>query len=396
MLVGRVRSAGCTCARDPMAKLLYFISEDWFFCSHFLDRAAAARDAGYQVVVVTRVARHGARMRDAGFRVVELSLDRSGTNVLHEWSALRRIWEVYGYEKPDLVHHIALKPIFYGSLIARLRGVTSIVNAPVGMGHAFSAVGARGHLLRMMVRLLMRCFLNPRNSKVVFENEEDLAECVAARSVRPADAVLIPGAGVDTSSLRPSPAPSGQPVVVMGSRMLREKGVFEFVQAAVALRARGIGARFVLAGMPDAGNPSAVPLEQLRRWNAEGAVEWIGYCDDMAGLLRQSHIACLPSYYREGLPKFLLEAMASGLPVISTDAIGCRQAVEQGVTGLLVPPRNVQALVQALESLLGDARQRQRMGLAGRARVMRLFDGRIVIGRTLDLYSGLLSAVAAK
>lgn len=373
-----------------MAKLLYFISEDWFFCSHFLERATAARDAGYEVVVLTRVGRHGARLREAGFRVAELNLDRSGVNVWRELQVLRRVWAVYRREKPDLVHHIALKPIFYGSLVARCLGIRGIVNAPVGMGYAFTASGARGQALRMVVRFFLRSLLNPRRSKVVFENEEDLAECVAARSARAADAVLIPGAGVDTARFVPAAPPVGMPVVVMGSRMLRDKGVTEFVQAALALRTKGVAARFVLAGMPDVGNPSAVPLAQLQRWRDEGAVEWIGHCDDMAGLLQKSHLACLPSY-REGLPKFLLEAMACGLAVVSTDATGCRQAVEQGKTGLLVPPRDVGALTEALERLLRNRQERESMGQAGRERAQRLFDSQRVIRDTLALYAALQS-----
>lgn len=389
MLVDRVWVPACAPACDPMAKLLYFISEDWFFCSHFLERATAARDVGYEVVVLTRVGRHGDRLRDAGFRVAELNLDRSGVNVWRELQVLRRIWVIYRREKPDLVHHIALKPIFYGSLVARCLGIRAIVNAPVGMGYAFTASGARGQTLRMIVRLFLRSLLNPRGSKVVFENEEDLAECVAARSARAADAVLIPGAGVDTARFLPVTPPAGTPVVVMGSRMLRDKGVAEFVQAALALRTKGVAARFVLAGMPDLGNPSAVPVEQLQRWRDEGAVEWIGHCDDMAGLLQQSHLACLPSYYREGLPKFLLEAMACGLAVVSTDATGCRQAVEQGTTGLLVPPRDVGALTEALERLLRNRQERESMGRAGRERAQRLFDSQRVIRDTLALYAAM-------
>lgn len=375
-----------------MAKLLYFISEDWFFRSHFFDRAVAARGAGYEVVVLTRVGRHGPELQAAGFRLIALQMDRSGVNLLRELGVLRQVWRAYRAERPDLVHQVALKPIVYGSLVAQCLGIRPVLNAPVGMGYAFTVGGAKGRALRALVGILLRWLMNPAGSKVVFENEEDLALCVRSQCVRPSDGVLIPGAGIDTDLYRPGPPPAGPLVVIMGARMLREKGVFEFVEAARILAARGVPARCVLAGAPDPENPSSVPHGQLERWHAEGVVEWLGHRDDMAAVLQQCHIACLPSYYREGLPKFLLEAMACGLPVVTTDATGCRQAVEAGVTGLLIPARNVPALVEALERLVGDDAGRTRMGAKGRERALREFDGRIIVRKTLAEYQGLAPA----
>lgn len=377
-----------------MAKLLYFISEDWFFCSHFFDRALAAQKAGHEVTLLTRVSNHGAILQATGFKVVELSLDRSSTNLWRELMVVAKLVRLYRRERPELVHHVALKPIVYGSFAARLLGIRAIVNAPVGMGHAFTLGGTKGRVLQGVIGVLLRWMLNPPGSKVVFENEEDLNDCVRMRSVRVDDAILIPGAGVDMDVFHADSRRIGPPAVVMGSRMLREKGVAEFVQAAQMLKSRGVEARFVLAGDPDPANPSAVPRAELQAWHDSGAVEWIGHCKNMAGLLRQSHVACLPSYYREGLPKFLLEAMACGLPVVTTDARGCRQAVEHAVTGLLVPPRDPAALAVALEALIGDASARERMGQAGRERALRLFDGRIIVCQTLAVYERLLRSVA--
>ncbi|MFT3717977.1 glycosyltransferase family 4 protein [Pseudorhodoferax sp.] len=373
-----------------MAKLLYFISEDWFFCSHFLDRAIAAQRAGHEVLVLTRVAAHGERLRQLGFRLLPLRMERSGTHPLRELGVLRQVWRAYRAERPELLHHVALKPILYGSLVARCLGLRAVVNAPVGMGYVFTAGGARGRALRALVRLALRALLDPPGSKVVFENEEDLAASVRDGSVRADDAVLIRGAGVDMAVFAPAEPPAGTPVVVLGARMLRDKGVQEFVAAARLLRARQVDVRCVLVGAPDPANPSSLTREQLERWQAEGAVEWWGHRDDMAAVLRQCHIACLPSY-REGLPKFLLEAMACGLAVVSTDATGCRQAVEHGVTGLLVPPRDAGALARALERLLRDGQERAAMGRAGRERVQRLFDDRIVVRDTVALYRQLMA-----
>lgn len=375
-----------------MAKLLYLISEDWFFCSHFLDRAKAAQRQGYEVVVMTRIGGQGQTLRDAGLRVIELRMDRSGTHLWRELGVLRQIWNAYRAERPDLVHQIALKPILYGSLVARWLGLRAVVNAPVGMGYVFTAEGARGRLLRGAVRLALRALLNPPGSRVVFENEEDLAMSVKSRSVCRDDAVLIRGAGIDTERFNPAvPPPAAAPVViVLGARMLRDKGVVEYVDAARMLRARGAPVRCVLVGAPDPANPSSLTASQLAQWQAEGAVEYWGHRDDMTEVLRQCHIACLPSY-REGLPKFLLEAMACGLAVVSTDVPGCRQAVDDGHTGVLVPARRALLLADALEALVRSDADRARMGAAGRARVLALYANADIQQQTTQLYAELVA-----
>lgn len=378
----------------PMPKLLYFISEDWFFCSHFMDRAKAAQQAGFEVVVLTRIAAHGGQLLAAGFRPIELRMQRSSTHPLRELGVLRQVWRVYRAERPDLLHHVALKPILYGSLVARWLGLRPVVNAPVGMGYVFTSQGARGRWLRGAVRFGLRGLLNRPGSKVVFENQEDLAASVASGSVRAEDGVLIRGAGVDLVRFSPAPAPPPAPVrVVLAARMLRDKGVHEFVEAARLLRDRGVPVCCMLVGMPDAGNPSSLPLAQLEQWQREGVVQWLGHRDDMARVLRDSHIACLPSY-REGLPKFLLEAMACGLPVVSTDVPGCREAVQPGVTGLLVPPRDAGALAQALARLAEAPGERAAMGQAARTRAERLYACEEVAARTLALYRLALQGAA--
>ncbi len=264
-----------------------------------------------------------------------------------------------------------------------------------GMGYVFTARGDSGTLLRGALRFALRMLLNPPASKVVFENEEDLAASVAVGSARAGDAVLIRGAGVDTEAFAPAVPPPAPVVVVLGARMLRDKGVQEFVDAAVLLRERGLSVRCVLVGAPDPSNPSSLSQAQLERWRDEGAVEWWGHREDMAQVLRQCHVACLPSY-REGLPKFLLEAMACGLPVVATDVIGCRQAVQQSVTGLLVPPLSVEPLAKALAQLAGDPVLRRRFGDAGRERAIRLFDRVLVVRETLSLYAALLGRSATQ
>jgi len=374
-----------------MAKLLYFVTEDWFFCSHFMERAKVAQSKGFEIVVLARGGRHSQSIKDAGFRFIKLNIERSSTHLWKEWQVLRQVWRVYRQEKPDLLHHVALKPIIYGSLVARLQGLRAVVNAPVGMGYVFTSQDKKVRRLRLWVDLFLRGLLNPPGSKVIFENSEDLQANVMRKAVRPLDAVLIQGAGVDTSLFHPVSAPQGIPIVVMAARMLKDKGVSEFIAAARLLRQRGIAARFLLVGAPDPGNPSSLTNAQLMEWQAQGDVEWLGHQDNMSSLLQRCHIACLPSY-REGLPKFLLEAMASGLAVVSTDVPGCRTAVQHGLTGLLVPARDAHALADSLAQLISQPSQRADMGVCARARVEQEFSGVHINQQTLELYQQLIAA----
>jgi glycosyltransferase involved in cell wall biosynthesis len=341
-------------------RVLYFVTEDWFFCSHFLDRALAARAVGYEVMVLTRVGEHGERIRSAGLSLFPLDLRRRGLNPFAELATVMKVRGVYRKLKPDLVHHVALKPILYGSLAARLSSVPRLVNAPVGMGFVFSSASWLARVLRPLVGFALRALLNPPGSRVVFENPDDLGAAVRKGLVRREDAVLIRGAGVDLERFRPRPEPEGPPRVVLVARMLWDKGVGEFVEAARTLKARGVAARFLLVGAPDRENPAAIEVARLEAWQAEGIIEWWGPRSDVDRILADSHIACLPSY-REGLPKSLLEALAAGRPIVATDVPGCREAVRNGQNGFLVPSHDAVALAKALEVLIGDGALRQEL-----------------------------------
>jgi glycosyltransferase involved in cell wall biosynthesis len=373
------------------SKLLFLVTEDWFFCSHFVERAVAARDAGYDVLVVARERAHGDRIRAAGLRLVPLEFVRRSLNPLREFRLLLAIWKIYKEERPDIVHHVAAKPILYGSLAARLVGVGAIVNAPVGMGYAFSSTDRSARLLRPLLRVGYRLLMNPRGSRVIFENNDDLESFVATNSVRRAEAVLIRGAGIDLDLFCPKPEPVGVLVVVLIARMLRDKGVAEFVAAARKLHDQGISGRFALVGDPDPGNPASIPSATLNAWSGQYGVEWWGWRDDVVAVLSEASIACLPSY-REGLPKSLLEAAACGLPIVTTDAAGCRDVVLDGDNGLLVPVRDVDALAEALKKLLLNPVLRHRMGERSRARAVKEFSSGQVVRETLAVYAQLISS----
>jgi glycosyltransferase involved in cell wall biosynthesis len=371
-------------------KLIYVISEDWFFCSHFFERALAARDAGYEVVVMTREQAHGQKIRAAGIRLLPMNFSRRSVNPVKELMLLLRIYLAYRRERPHFLHHIASKPVLYGSLAALFfRRRPAVVNAPVGMGYVFSSRQWLATLLRPCLRLGYRLLLNPQRSRVIFENPDDATYFVDNGVVRPADAIVIRGAGIDVRKFQPVNSLAGPPVVALVARMLRDKGVYEFVEAAHRLHEEGVAARFVLVGDPDPENPASIPSQQLRAWHGQKAVEWWGWRENMISTWHEVHIACLPSSYREGLPKALLEAAACGLPIVTTDAVGCREVVRNGDNGFLVPVGDTEALAKALRVLISDTDLGKRMGKRSRARAEREFSSEQVIGETLAVYRSL-------
>jgi glycosyltransferase involved in cell wall biosynthesis len=370
-----------------MKRLLFFLPDDRFFLSHFLARARAAKAAGFDVVVLGREGEQAQAIRAQGMRFIGLPLRRDRLNPVREFfRVFLRVLKVYRQERPDVLHHIAIRPILHGSLAARLLGLRGVINAPVGMGYVFSSNQLKARFLRPIVRGLLRLLLHPPGAMVVFENPDDLQANADLGAVRADECVLIRGAGVDVHAFRPQPPASSVPVVTLAARMLRDKGVEEFAQAARLLRERGVVARFRLAGGLDSSNPTSIPEARLRAWQDEGVLEWLGHCTDMAAVWNASHIACLPSY-REGLPKALLEALACGLPVVATDVPGCRETVEPQGNGLLVPARDSLALADALERLIASPELRERFGRRSREKAVSEFSDELVVAATLDLYA---------
>jgi glycosyltransferase involved in cell wall biosynthesis len=367
-------------------KLLFFITEDWFFCSHFLDRAIAARQAGFEVTVVTRVGKNAALILGAGIRLIPIRLNRSGTNLFQEIGTFLQLFGIYRRERPDIVHHIAVKPIIYGTLAARLSGVGRVVNAPVGLGYVFSSSSRRARLMRPLVLAAYRWFMNPPGSVAIFENPDDLNFLSSLGIVASGRTRLIRGAGVDVGRFQPSEEAEGPVVVALAARMLWEKGVREFVEAAAGLKSAGVAARFVLIGAPDERNPASVPIDQLDAWQREGTIEYWGFRENMAEVMRQVHIVCLPTSYGEGLPKVLVEAAATGRPIVATDVPGCREIVHPEVNGLLVPARAAAPLCEALRKLIESPELRRRMGQAGREMAAAGFSTRQVCDETIAVY----------
>jgi len=372
--------------RDKKRTLLFLVTEDWAFWSHRLAVARAARDAGWRVHVACRVTAHGDRITAEGFSLHPLPLRRSGRNPLGELAVIWVIARLYRTVRPDLVHHVAMKPVLYGSVAARLARVRAAINAMTGMGSVFSTRKLSIRLLRPFIVIAFRLLLNRRGDLLVVQNEDDAALFRDRRLVASDRIRLIPGSGVDTDAFTVTPEPSTGPVVAtVVARMLWDKGLGEMVDAARLLRNRGVPLTVRLVGDRDTENPSAIPLATLEAWQAEGVVEWLGRREDIAAVWAESHIAVLPSY-REGLPRSLLEAAACGRPLVTTDVPGCRALVEDGANGLKVPVRNPEALADAIAKLVEAPALRHRLGQEARRRVETVFGDGPILAAFLTLY----------
>jgi glycosyltransferase involved in cell wall biosynthesis len=373
-------------------RILYLIPNDWYFWTHRLRLARAARAAGYAVTIATLPGEYVERIKAEGFDFEPLQLQRLDATPLTEGRTIANIVALHRRLQPQLVHQVTLRVILYGSIAARLTGVPT-VNAVTGLGYLFTSNQWREKIMRRALTLAYRFCLANKNARTIFQNEDDRSFFVQQRILPERRTALIAGAGVDTTLFTPQPEPVGTPVILLTARMLRDKGVVELVEASRLLKQRGQQVRVMLAGMLDPGNPTAIGETELRGWQTEGLVEWVGPRSDVPDLLAQSHIVCLPSY-REGLPLSLIEAASSGRPIVTTDVPGCREIVRAGWNGLLVPPKDPVALADALQKLLLAPAMRQEMGAKGRALVLEKFTQELVIRQTLDVYKSLMTAAA--
>lgn len=366
-------------------RILLLISEDWYFWSHRRGLAKALVASGHEVVLATRVHDLGPAIEALGVRLVPIGMDRSGRNPFRELATVWELVRLYRRVRPDVVHHVGVKPMLYGSWAARIAGVGAVVNAQPGFGYVFSASGPKAALIRTCVQLAYRSAWVGRRTRVIFQNHETIDFFLERGLVARERAVLVRGTGVDLDEFALAPEPPGEPVVMLAGRLLWDKGIGETVEAARRLRAQGRALRLVIVGRPDAANPKALPEARLREWHEAGDIEWWGYRRDMPEVLAQSTVIVLPSY-AEGLPKVLVESAAVGRAIVTTDVPGCREVVREGVNGLLVPAREVEPLARAIDTLLGDPGLRARMAAAGRRMVEEEFSIGLVSGQIAAIY----------
>lgn len=370
-------------------KLLFVVNVDWFFLSHRLPIALEAMRQGYQVHIATGLTDKQGELQRNGLVVHPLTLDRSSVGLGNAWHTVVQLWQVFRTVRPDVVHLVTIKPVLLGGLVARLAGVPAVVAAVSGLGFVFMARGSIAAVRRWLVGVLYCVALGHNNSKVIFQNADDLRSLAKVAHLPAANVAMIRGSGVDLARYTHVPLLGGVPVVLLAARLLADKGVLEFVQAARLLRQRGCNARFVLVGTVDVANPTSFTDADVSAWVHDGVVEWWGHRADMPQVLEAVQLVVLPSY-REGLPKVLIEAAACGRAVVTTDVPGCRDAIEPSVTGVLVPVRNAVALADAMEALINDPGRCKVMGAAGRALAEKAFDVRQVVAAHLQIYQELI------
>lgn len=368
-------------------RVLYLVTEDWFFASHFLPLARAAAALGLEPVVATRVRDHRAVLQGEGIRVLPLEWERRAVGPLALAAERRRLAALMRAETPAIVHCIALRTILVGGAAGRRARVPGLVVAPTGLGHFWIEQGLAAMLGRAVIRREVRRLRGP-GTIFLFENREDPA--ALGLSANDPNVRLIAGSGVDPAAFPPQPVPAGDTVrIALVGRMLRSKGVGTAVEAVSRMRAGGLPVELHLFGAPDPANPASVGEAELRRWSGAPGIAWHGPTADVAAVWRDADIAVLPSR-REGLPRSLVEAMASGRPVVATDVPGCRELVRHDVEGLLVPPDDPAALAAALARLAADPQLRQRMGAAARRRFEAGYTTAAVSGSITAVYRELL------
>ena len=370
-------------------KILLVANTSWYLYNFRLPLARYLRSRGIEAIMVSPRDPYVERLQAEGFRWIEFKLDRRSLNPLSELFAVVRLMRIYRRERPSAVHHFTIKCVLYGTIAAKLSRTRSVVNAVTGLGHVFLGSGLKARIIRPLVKWFYRHILTARRVRVVFQNPDDLETFRELHLVVPNRTIIIRGSGVNLQRFAPRPGSPDVPPhanVLFASRLIAEKGIHEFVEAARILRTKGCKATFQIAGDPDSGNPSSISEATLEEWRREGAVDLIGHVDNMADLVATATVVALPSY-REGTPRILLEAAAMGKPIVATDVPGCREAVESGKNGFLVPPRDALALAEAIEKLLDDRALCEEMGKAGRQKMVREFDDQDVAKRTCEVYA---------
>jgi len=371
-------------------KVILFANSDWYLFNFRLPLAEALRKTGVDVVLVSPPGSYSRRLMNEGFRWIPFDFSRKGINPFGEAIMIVRLIRLYRTERPDLCHHFTIKCVLYGAIAARLAGVKAIVSSLNGLGHLFTSETFRSFVLKTAIVPVYRFVLS--RSEVIFQNPDDLQRMRSDRLVTEGHCHLIRGSGVDLMRFCPAAEPATPPIrILFVARLLKDKGILDFCEAAMTLRAQGVLARFIVAGELDPGNPSSIDVKMLGRLKEKGVVEFLGQRDDMPTLMQSAHVVCLPSYYGEGVPRSLIEGAACGLPLVTCDAPGCREAVVDGENGILVPPRDPIALAAALRRLIVDPELRARMGHSSRVRAKERFSQATVIKETIGVYQAALS-----
>ena len=374
-------------------KIILFANTDWYLYNYRMTLAETLRRLDNELILLSPFGNFSDRIKSSGFDWQEVKMTRSGVNPLKEIRTIFHLKDIYRHEKPDLVHHFTSKCVIYGSIAAKMAGVTRIVNSVTGMGYVFTKNNLLTFFMKPFVIFFYKIALI--NSRVIFQNQQDMDYFIDHHLVKSSQCELIPSSGVDINKFRPVHDQNGDPLIVLPARMLWDKGIREFVDAATILKNKGIEARFALVGMPDQGNPSSISEKLLDLWAASGIIENWGWQEDMVSVYQKASVVCLPSY-REGLAKGLIEAAACGRALVASDIPGCREVVDHGINGFLVPPKQIIPLAEAIEKIILDKRLMAKMGKESRKIAEREFSVEKINRETIFEYNKLIIGENAK
>ena len=370
-------------------KIIFFANTDWYLYNFRLGLARYLREQGAEIVMISPPGQYGKLIEQQRFHWIPLPMERRSLHLFREIQLLRYICSIYREEQPDIVHNFTIKSVVYGALAAQAAGVKKRIHAVTGLGHVFISQSLRARLLRPVVKGLLKMALRGKESRLILQNPDDQKLFLQHKLITPERIYLIRGSGVDIQHFAPViKKHQGKFRVLLAARLLWEKGIREYAEAAQLLSHLTDKIEFLLAGATDPGNPSAVPEEEIKKWQDTGLFTVPGHVENMQELMSEVDLMVLPSW-REGTPRGLLEAAAMGLPIITTDAPGCREVVEHEKNGFLIPIGDAPALAEKIAYLLDNPVTCREFGKAGREKVQREFDQEIVFRQTWEVYRSL-------
>lgn len=375
--------------------ILFIVNVDWFFISHRLPIALKALENGYKVTIACRFTEHKAELADMGFNVVDVPFNRSGSGLSSEINTIKTIKRVIEEVQPSIIHTVTIKPVLYTGLALKVvKRDIPFVAAISGLGYVFTASSLRAKVTKLIASIFYKVALSQKYKTVIFQNSSDEGILTDVAHLKVVDKTLIKGSGAELSIYNYLPENiNGTIKVVMACRLLKEKGVYQYVEAAKIVKGQHPNAEFLLVGTPDLENPNSIQQNEIDSWVKQGLVTYLGHRSDIPDVFANSNIVCLPSFYGEGVPKVLIEAAACGRAIITTDNPGCRDAVIEGETGLTVPIRDAKALATAVLKLIEQPELRVAMGAKARVFAEKEFDVNSVVNKHLEIYNNLLSRV---
>lgn len=374
-------------------KLLFVVNVDWFFISHRLPIAIDAISQGFEVHLICSDTGKLGQLANLGINIHEVPFSRSGNVFLNELKTLICLRSLISVIQPDILHAVTIKPVLYSGVLSHIIPTSfKFVAAISGLGYVFSADNVKAKIIKCFVTVLYKLAFKHKFKTIIFQNKTDQDILSKVTSLKPSEKVLIKGSGVDLDLYTNTPEPLGNTIkIIMACRLLKEKGVYEFVEAAKLVKSTHPNVVFFLAGSPDIGNPNSISKNELNTWQDDGIITLLGHCDNIPQLFSESHIVTMPSYYGEGVPKALIEAAACGRPIVTTNNPGCSDAIIPEKTGILVPIKDSLSLSEALTRLIDDKNLRLYMGNNAREYAISEFDIKNVVHKHSDIYKSLLN-----